>query len=69
MPGLCLNCREQPATEVLRRYAWLPWLFIDGFDFRDALCTDCSGGKEFVSLFCYVALLVAGFTLVAIAWP
>jgi hypothetical protein len=46
----------------------LPWFFVDGFDFREAVCRDCAGGKEFVSLLCYGAFIVVAFVLAVVAW-
>src|SRR5262249_26469951 len=66
MSDLCTQCRERPSTGTLRSYAALPWLAIDGIGFRDRLCRECAGGKEFVSLLCYAAVIAAVFVVAVV---
>ena len=68
MHALCAECRHLPSTGPLHWYAALPWLFLDGLRFRESLCRDCAGGKEFVSLFCYASLIAAGVVLGIVLW-
>lgn len=63
-----MQCREHPSTGTLRWFAVLPWLLLDGIDWRNGLCRDCAGGKEFVSLLCYAALVAVAFVVAVIVW-